>query len=191
VNNPEDLTSILIQLAIVTFCYFILMPVSAFLPLFLSINRIFFFFPGYLIIKSHFVLFSVRCWILFMRFSYNFHGNYTAAYHLELALEKNVQEKAFGDVFAIHVRLHFLSRVSCIFYFKLVYCKFISPRIMFIRHMELFSPMCRILLWAPFLNFRKFPRDPSLQYPWSKPEDPSKIKNDYLRYPWATPEDYD
>ncbi|KAH8496007.1 hypothetical protein H0E87_018983 [Populus deltoides] len=61
VNNPEDLTSILIQLAIVTFCYFILMPVSAFLPLFLSINRIFFFFPGYLIIKSHFVLFSVRC----------------------------------------------------------------------------------------------------------------------------------
>ncbi|KAJ6309404.1 hypothetical protein OIU77_015204 [Salix suchowensis] len=48
-----------------------------------------------------------------------------------------------------------------------------------------------ILLWAPFLNFRKFPRDPSLKYPWSKPEDPSKIKNDYLRYPWATPEDYD
>lgn len=33
-----------------------------------------------------------------------------ATYHLELALEKIVQEKAFGDVFAIHVRLHFLSR---------------------------------------------------------------------------------
>ncbi|KAG6759522.1 hypothetical protein POTOM_036003 [Populus tomentosa] len=59
VNNPEDLTWVLIQLAIVTFCYFILMPVT---------------------------------------------------YHLELALEKIVQEKAFGDVFAIHVRLHFLSR---------------------------------------------------------------------------------
>ncbi|CAA6659408.1 unnamed protein product [Spirodela intermedia] len=26
-----------------------------------------------------------------------------------------------------------------------------------------------LLLWAPFLNFRKFPRDPSMKYPWSTP----------------------
>ncbi|KAB5538068.1 hypothetical protein DKX38_015601 [Salix brachista] len=31
VNNPEDLTSVLIQLAVVTFWYFIVMPVSEFL----------------------------------------------------------------------------------------------------------------------------------------------------------------
>lgn len=106
VNNPEDLTSILIQLAIVTFCYFILMP------------------P---------IIFN---W-----------------------LWKRMYRRKLLETY-----LQFM----CIF---------------------IFFP--GILLWAPFLNFRKFPRDPSLQYPWSKPEDPSKIKNDYLRYPWATPEDYD
>ncbi|GMN38511.1 hypothetical protein TIFTF001_007745 [Ficus carica] len=47
-----------------------------------------------------------------------------------------------------------------------------------------------VLLWAPFLNFRKFPRDPSMKYPWSRPEDPSKIKNAYFKYPFAKPEDY-
>lgn len=51
--------------------------------------------------------------------------------------------------------------------------------------------LCSLLLWAPFLNFRKFPRDPSMKYPWETPEDPSKIKNAYLKYPWAAPEDYD
>lgn len=50
---------------------------------------------------------------------------------------------------------------------------------------------CRVILWAPFLNFRKFPRDPSLQYPWSVPEDPSKIRSSYAKYPYAEPEDYD
>ncbi|KHN12468.1 hypothetical protein glysoja_018598 [Glycine soja] len=48
-----------------------------------------------------------------------------------------------------------------------------------------------VLLWAPFLNFRKFPRDTSLQYPWSVPEDPSKIRSSYAKYPYAEPEDYD
>jgi hypothetical protein len=48
-----------------------------------------------------------------------------------------------------------------------------------------------LLLWAPFLNFRKFPRDPSIKYPWSTPEDPSKIPKPVLKYPWASPEDYD
>uniref|UniRef100_A0A0D3CZN7 Uncharacterized protein n=1 Tax=Brassica oleracea var. oleracea TaxID=109376 RepID=A0A0D3CZN7_BRAOL len=51
--------------------------------------------------------------------------------------------------------------------------------------------ICRLLLWAPFLNFRKFPRDPSMKYPWDKPKDPSTIKNGYLKYPFAKPEDYD
>ncbi|KAL3654499.1 hypothetical protein CASFOL_004180 [Castilleja foliolosa] len=48
-----------------------------------------------------------------------------------------------------------------------------------------------VLLWAPFLNFRKFPRDPSMKYPWSTPENPSQIKGGYLKYPWAQPEDYE
>ncbi|KAF2594782.1 hypothetical protein F2Q70_00045221 [Brassica cretica] len=48
-----------------------------------------------------------------------------------------------------------------------------------------------LLLWAPFLNFRKFPRDPFMKYPWDKPKDPSTIKNGYLKYPFAKPEDYD
>ncbi|CAN7053920.1 unnamed protein product [Brassica rapa subsp. trilocularis] len=34
-----------------------------------------------------------------------------------------------------------------------------------------------LLLWKPFLNFREFPRDPSMKYPWDKPKDPSTIKN--------------
>lgn len=50
---------------------------------------------------------------------------------------------------------------------------------------------CRILLWAPFVNVRKFPRDPSLKYPWSVPENPSLIKGGFKKFPWATPEDYD
>ncbi|KAH1050406.1 hypothetical protein GLYMA_08G095100v4 [Glycine max] len=37
----------------------------------------------------------------------------------------------------------------------------------------------------------KFPRDTSLQYPWSVPEDPSKIRSSYAKYPYAEPEDYD
>ncbi|CAL9104612.1 unnamed protein product [Musa textilis] len=28
-----------------------------------------------------------------------------------------------------------------------------------------------LMLWAPFLNFRKFPRDPTMEYPWSTPKD--------------------
>jgi len=51
--------------------------------------------------------------------------------------------------------------------------------------------MCRVMLWAPFLNFRKFPRDPTLKYPWSKPENPSEVKGGFLKFPWATIEDYE
>lgn len=65
-------------------------------------------------------------------------------------------------------------------------------RIPFCQHewVNCFPFLCRVLLWAPFLNFRKFPRDPSLKYPWSTPEDPSKIRNAYPKYPFAEPEDY-
>uniref|UniRef100_A0A803N2X0 Uncharacterized protein n=1 Tax=Chenopodium quinoa TaxID=63459 RepID=A0A803N2X0_CHEQI len=48
-----------------------------------------------------------------------------------------------------------------------------------------------ILVWAPFLNFRKLPRDTTLKYPWSKPENPSEVKGGFLKYPWATIEDYE
>lgn len=53
-----------------------------------------------------------------------------------------------------------------------------------------FIHVCSVLLWAPFLNFRKFPRDETMKYPWSKPEDPSKVKNGFLKFPFAKPEDY-
>ncbi|WCJ33573.1 NAD(P)H-quinone oxidoreductase subunit L chloroplastic [Euphorbia peplus] len=62
---------------------------------------------------------------------------------------------------------------------------------MYLQFMFVFLFFPGILLWAPFLNFRKFPRDPSMKYPWSTPKDPSKIPNAYAKYPWATPEDYD
>lgn len=62
---------------------------------------------------------------------------------------------------------------------------------MYLQFMCVFLFFPGVLLWAPFLNFRKFPRDPSLKYPWETPKDPSQIKNDYLKYPFAKPEDYD
>ncbi|XP_047332569.1 NAD(P)H-quinone oxidoreductase subunit L, chloroplastic [Impatiens glandulifera] len=62
---------------------------------------------------------------------------------------------------------------------------------MYTQFMFVFLFFPGILLWAPFLNFRKFPRDPTMKYPWSKPEDPSKIPSGFRKYPWATPEDYD
>ncbi|EEF34601.1 conserved hypothetical protein [Ricinus communis] len=62
---------------------------------------------------------------------------------------------------------------------------------MYLQFMFTFIFFPGILLWAPFLNFRKFPRDPSMKYPWSTPENPSQIKNDYAKFPYATPEDYD
>ncbi|KAJ8770088.1 hypothetical protein K2173_010133 [Erythroxylum novogranatense] len=62
---------------------------------------------------------------------------------------------------------------------------------MYLQFMFVFIFFPGIILWAPFLNFRKFPRDPSMKYPWSTPKDPSKVKNYYLRYPFATPDDYE
>ncbi|CAG7904302.1 unnamed protein product [Brassica rapa] len=62
---------------------------------------------------------------------------------------------------------------------------------MYLQFMFVFMFFPGLLLWAPFLNFRKFPRDPSMKYPWDKPKDPSTIKNGYLKYPFAKPEDYD
>ncbi|KAK7283991.1 hypothetical protein RIF29_13742 [Crotalaria pallida] len=62
---------------------------------------------------------------------------------------------------------------------------------MYFQFMFAFIFFPGIILWAPFLNFRKFPRDPSLKYPWSVPEDLSKVRNAYSKYPYAEPEDYD
>ncbi|KAI6677162.1 hypothetical protein NL676_037958 [Syzygium grande] len=62
---------------------------------------------------------------------------------------------------------------------------------MYLQFMFVFIFFPGVLLWAPFVNIRKFPRDPSLKYPWSTPEDPSKVKNSYLKYPFAQPEDYE
>lgn len=62
---------------------------------------------------------------------------------------------------------------------------------MYLQFMCVFLFFPGVLLWAPFLNFRKFPRDPSLKHPWDTPKDPSQVKNAYLKYPFAKPEDYD
>ncbi|CAM8878377.1 hypothetical protein QQ045_020275 [Rhodiola kirilowii] len=62
---------------------------------------------------------------------------------------------------------------------------------MYLQFMCVFIFFPGMMLWAPFVNVRKLPRDPNMKYPWSVPDDPSKIKNDYLRYPWAKDEDYE
>ncbi|KAL0396713.1 UNVERIFIED_CONTAM: NAD(P)H-quinone oxidoreductase subunit L, chloroplastic [Sesamum calycinum] len=62
---------------------------------------------------------------------------------------------------------------------------------MYVQFMFVFIFYPGVLLWAPFLNFRKFPRDPTMKYPWSTPQDPSQIKGGFLKYPWAQPEDYE
>uniref|UniRef100_A0A0F7H044 NADH dehydrogenase-like complex L n=1 Tax=Pelargonium dichondrifolium TaxID=73194 RepID=A0A0F7H044_9ROSI len=62
---------------------------------------------------------------------------------------------------------------------------------MYLQFMFVFLFFPAILIWAPFVNVRKFPRDPSMKYPWSVPKDISKIKIGYLKYPFAQPEDYE
>ncbi|XP_071686312.1 NAD(P)H-quinone oxidoreductase subunit L, chloroplastic [Rutidosis leptorrhynchoides] len=62
---------------------------------------------------------------------------------------------------------------------------------MYVQFMFVFMFFPGVLLWAPFLNIRKFPRDPNMKYPWSVPEDPSKIRNSYRKFPWATIDDYE
>ncbi|KAK9050306.1 hypothetical protein SSX86_030726 [Deinandra increscens subsp. villosa] len=62
---------------------------------------------------------------------------------------------------------------------------------MYVQFMFVFLFFPGVLLWAPFLNFRKFPRDPDMKYPWSVPQDPSKIRNSYRKFPWATIDDYE
>ena len=62
---------------------------------------------------------------------------------------------------------------------------------MYIQFMFVFMFFPGVLLWAPFMNFRKFPRDPDMKYPWSVPQDPSKIRNSYRKFPWATIDDYE
>nr|CAD1827234.1 unnamed protein product [Ananas comosus var. bracteatus] len=42
---------------------------------------------------------------------------------------------------------------------------------MFLQFMCVFLFFPGLMLWAPFLNFRKFPRDPTMKYPWSTPKD--------------------
>ncbi|XP_006469206.1 NAD(P)H-quinone oxidoreductase subunit L, chloroplastic isoform X1 [Citrus sinensis] len=62
---------------------------------------------------------------------------------------------------------------------------------MYVQFMFVFMFFPGLLLWAPFLNFRKLPRDPSMKAPWDTPADPSKVKNAYLKFPWAQVEDYE
>ncbi|KAF5208097.1 NAD(P)H-quinone oxidoreductase subunit L protein [Thalictrum thalictroides] len=43
---------------------------------------------------------------------------------------------------------------------------------MYLQFMCVFLFFPGILLWAPFVNFRRLPRDPTMKYPWSTPQDP-------------------
>ncbi|XP_072979507.1 NAD(P)H-quinone oxidoreductase subunit L, chloroplastic isoform X1 [Typha angustifolia] len=42
---------------------------------------------------------------------------------------------------------------------------------MYLQFMCAFIFFPGLMLWAPFVNFRKFPRDPTMKYPWSTPKD--------------------
>lgn len=44
---------------------------------------------------------------------------------------------------------------------------------MYLQFMFVFLFFPGILLWAPFINFRRLPRDPTMKYPWSTPPDSS------------------
>ncbi|KAK9115251.1 hypothetical protein Syun_022048 [Stephania yunnanensis] len=44
---------------------------------------------------------------------------------------------------------------------------------MYFQFMFVFIFFPGILLWAPFVNFRRLPRDPNMKYPWSTPQDSS------------------
>ncbi|KAG1358711.1 putative glutathione S-transferase DHAR2, chloroplastic [Cocos nucifera] len=41
----------------------------------------------------------------------------------------------------------------------------------YLQFMFVFIFFPSLMLWAPFVNFRKFPRDPTMKYPWSTPKD--------------------
>ncbi|XP_042427094.1 NAD(P)H-quinone oxidoreductase subunit L, chloroplastic-like [Zingiber officinale] len=41
----------------------------------------------------------------------------------------------------------------------------------YLQFMFVFLFFPGLLLWAPFINFRPFPRDPTMEYPWSTPKD--------------------
>ncbi|KMZ74005.1 hypothetical protein ZOSMA_137G00200 [Zostera marina] len=43
----------------------------------------------------------------------------------------------------------------------------------YLQFMFVFLFFPGILLWAPFINFRRLPRDPTMKHPWSTPRDSS------------------
>uniref|UniRef100_A0A0F7H031 NADH dehydrogenase-like complex L n=1 Tax=Cypripedium formosanum TaxID=53042 RepID=A0A0F7H031_9ASPA len=42
---------------------------------------------------------------------------------------------------------------------------------MYLQFMFVFIFFPGLMLWAPFVNFRPLPRDPTMKYPWSTPKD--------------------
>ncbi|XP_043695122.1 NAD(P)H-quinone oxidoreductase subunit L, chloroplastic [Telopea speciosissima] len=44
---------------------------------------------------------------------------------------------------------------------------------MYVQFLFVFMFFPGVLLWAPFINFRRLPQDPSMKYPWSTPQDTS------------------
>uniref|UniRef100_A0A0F7GYJ0 NADH dehydrogenase-like complex L n=1 Tax=Goodyera fumata TaxID=1390594 RepID=A0A0F7GYJ0_9ASPA len=48
---------------------------------------------------------------------------------------------------------------------------------MYFQFMFVFLFFPGLMLWAPFLNFRPLPRDPTMKYPWSTPKDVQLYKS--------------
>ncbi|KAF3324208.1 NAD(P)H-quinone oxidoreductase subunit L [Carex littledalei] len=46
---------------------------------------------------------------------------------------------------------------------------------MYLQFMFTFIFFPGLMLWAPFINFRKLPRDETMEYPWSTPKDDPNI----------------
>ncbi|KAH0463815.1 hypothetical protein IEQ34_006601 [Dendrobium chrysotoxum] len=46
---------------------------------------------------------------------------------------------------------------------------------MYFQFMFVFMFFPGLMLWAPFLNFRALPRDPTMKYPWSTPKDDTPL----------------
>ncbi|KAL6001543.1 hypothetical protein ACLOJK_007281 [Asimina triloba] len=48
---------------------------------------------------------------------------------------------------------------------------------MYLQFMFVFIFFPGLLIWAPFLNFRRLPRDPNMKYPWSNPDQDPSLKD--------------
>lgn len=168
-NNRPELSWVLTQWGIVLFVYFLVVPVSSFLSKLVKFVLIIYLIRATKLRELQPVI-MVWLWKRWYRRGL-----------LEMYLQFMFVFIFFPGSATLPLKPNYIHYylVACISLFKFF----------LVTHFR--AKSCRVILWAPFLNFRKFPRDPSMQYPWSVPEDPSKIRSSYGKYPYAPPEDYD